>query len=110
MILSGPKSSASQVRNALVRARVAVDALDPDDVGFGVPEDETDEPQEHIRCHGDIDKATTAAEPLRYRLRSHWREEDRLAVAIEPAVSPLEARVADLEAKLAALTGATSGS
>lgn len=101
MVFSGPPSAQSQVRNALVRRGVTLAERSPkDDPTFGFPESD----EAYIACEGpDLDVAVGAVEPLRWRLRSHFTNANRVLVSAQgalPGNKTLEERIADLEAKL----------
>ena len=101
IVLSGPKSAASQARNALASSGFGV----TDNVyHYGLAPSEG-EPREFVHALGDdIDKAHGAVAPLGYRLTLHYETPEASAPSIE---QQLRVTLAEYERRLAALEAAS---
>ncbi len=89
IVLSGPKTSASQARNALASAGFQVIAAgDAAERHHGLPDSpvanvEAPEPVEFVTVRaeeGDLDRVAATGAPLRFVLRSHRAEGQALAM------------------------------
>lgn len=102
IILSGPKSAATQARNALAAAGLDVQQTEHD---HGLPATATGkdirQAQAFITVHGDdIDKAHETVAPLGWRLRMHFETTEPAPPSVEQLLAD---RLAALEAELAKL-------
>lgn len=101
IVLSGPKSSQSQARNALASAGITVHATVHD---HGLEDlSHPGQPDAYLTVeHSDINQAHQTVEPLGWRLRAHWHTPEP-----KPPRQDLMATIEAMQRRLNALEAKT---